>query len=124
MPRNKLPFDYRLNAGIFIAGAVTGKVSIDSSYDVVIDTTLDGNITTSGFCEIAENGDFTGAIISRSITIYGKTNGENTGFERIDVKKSAYLTGRYQTPNISLESGSIVDARILPLHQDQGFDQA
>jgi|GEM_PF-3851490 len=118
MPRNKLPFDYRFTAGIYIAGAVSGKVTINNSYDVVIDTTLEGSITTSGFCEIAENGNFTGDIITRSLTIYGKTNGENTGFERIDAKKSAYLTGRYQTPNISLEAGSVIDARIVPLHKE------
>ena len=113
MPRAKLAFDYRYTAGIYISGDASGDVDIHSTDDVVIDSTIKGTIHTTGFCEIAENAEFTGDITARSIAIFGTVIGNCDADDIIDVKKSSKIKGVYRSLYINIERGSIVEARIL-----------
>ncbi|TXG76402.1 polymer-forming cytoskeletal protein [Patescibacteria group bacterium] len=112
MANNKLPFDYRTNAAIYLSAFVTGSVQIDSTEDVVIDATIFGTIITSGFCEITENGNFEGDIHARTLQVFGVTNGEHSANDAIQIKRSAKIRGLYTSPTIHIEPGSIVNARI------------
>lgn len=121
MANNKLPFDYRTNAAIYLSAFVTGSVHIDSTEDVVIDATISGTVTTTGFCEITENGIFEGDIHARTLQIFGVTNGEQTANDTIQIKRSAKIRGLYTSPVIHIEPGSIVNARIHHrAHTDTG----
>lgn len=113
MARNKLPFDYRSQAGILISSFVKGTISLDTQEDVVIDATLSGDIKTSGFCEITENGEYEGDISARSLTVYGSTSGDISGQDAIHVHRSAKIKGVYTSPVIHIEPGAIVNARIV-----------
>ncbi|MCC7543193.1 polymer-forming cytoskeletal protein [bacterium] len=112
MARNKLPFDYRTHAGIYLSSFVRGDVTVQSNDDVVIDATVSGSIHTAGFCEITENGAFEGDITARSLVIFGATNGDNTASDTMEVKRSANIKGVYSSPSIHIEPGALVSARI------------
>ena len=113
MARNKLPFDYRAQAGVFLSSFVEGTISLSTQEDVVIDATLSGKILTSGFCEITENGSFDGDITSRSVTVYGSCSGDVAAKNTIEIKRSAKIKGLYSSPVIHIEPGAVVNARIV-----------
>lgn len=111
MPTSKLPFDYRHNAGVFISSLVTSQGSIDIQDDIVIDGDFTGDIQTSGFCEVSENGKVLGDIEARTITILGSVDGSCRAKDSIDVKKSSKMKGHLIAPSISIEAGAQIDAR-------------
>jgi cytoskeletal protein CcmA (bactofilin family) len=111
MPANKLPFDYRHNAGVYLSSLVTSQGSFDIQEDIVINGEFRGEVKTTGFCEISENGLVTGDIDARMITILGSIDGTCRAKDNIDVKKSAKVKGHLIAPAISIESGAQIDAR-------------
>ncbi len=112
MLNKKSPFDYRQAAGYYFSNLVRVEGEINEHEDIVIDGQYTGSITTSGFCEVSENGYVIGNIRARAITILGRTEGEVTAHDAIVVKKSAKIKGHYYSPKILVESGAEVDARI------------
>lgn len=111
MPANKLPFDYRHNAGIYLSSLVTSQGSLDVQEDIVIDGEFSGAIKTTGFCEVSENGSVNGDIEARTITLLGNVDGTCLGKDSIDVKKSAKVKGHLIAPVIGIEPGAQLDIR-------------
>lgn len=112
MAAKRSPFDYRQIAGFYFSASSHMSGDLNETEDIVVDGQYDGNITTTGFCEITENGIVKGNIIARNATILGVTHGEIKVQENCVVKKSASITGYIITPHITIESGATVNARI------------
>lgn len=112
MLEKQRPFDYRHAAGFYFSALAQVNGSIVETEDIVIDGHFKGSITTSGFCEISENGTVDGSISARAITIFGTFEGEMTAQDTIVVKKSATINGSVFTPYIDVEGGAVLNARI------------
>lgn len=112
MPAKRSPFDYRQIAGFYFAAGTVVRGNLNEQEDVVIDGSLEGNVSTTGFCEITENGSLKGNLAARNATILGTIEGEMTLQESFVVKKSAHIQGYVVTPRISIENGAIINARI------------
>lgn len=122
MPAKRSPFDYRQMAGFYFSANTEVKGNLNETEDVIVDGGFEGNIATTGFCEITENGLLKGNLTARSATILGTTDGEIATHENLVVKKSSNIHGYVITPKISIESGAIVNARIKqPTHQTTGL---
>jgi len=122
MPAKRSPFDYRQMAGFYFSANTEVKGNLNETEDVIVDGRFDGNIVTTGFCEITENGVLKGNLTARNATILGTTDGEIATHENLVVKKSSNIHGYVITPKISIESGAIVNARIKqPAHQSTGL---
>ena len=112
MAAKRSPFDYRQIAGFYFSATCQMTGNLDETEDIVIDGQFVGNITTTGFCEVIENGAVKGNIHARNVTILGAVHGEVDVDENFVVKRSANITGYVITPRISIENGAIINARI------------
>jgi cytoskeletal protein CcmA (bactofilin family) len=109
-------------AGFFFSANTEVKGNLNETEDVIVDGRFDGNIVTTGFCEITENGVLKGNLTARNATILGTSDGEIATHENLVVKKSSNIHGYVITPKISIESGAVVNARIKqPAHQSTGL---
>lgn len=115
MPKNKQPFDYRQSAGIYLGNGVKASGHLRVSDDIVIDGDFSGEITTSGFCEIAESGQVEADVNAHSFTIYGHYKGHCRADGSIIVKNTSYIDGYLTSNTITIEPGAAVRARIKPL---------
>lgn len=109
-------------AGFYFSADTEVKGNLNETEDVIVDGKFDGNILTTGFCEITENGILKGNLTARNATLLGTTDGEIVTNENLVVKKSSNIHGYVITPKVSIESGAIVNARIKqPAHQTVGL---
>ncbi|MBP9827128.1 polymer-forming cytoskeletal protein [Candidatus Saccharibacteria bacterium] len=121
MLEKQRPFDYRHAAGFYFSALAQVSGSIVETEDIVIDGNFQGTISTTGFCEISENGVVDGSITARSITIFGSCKGEITAQDTVVVKKSATINGSIFTPYIDIEGGADINARIKkPIRDNSG----
>lgn len=119
MPAKRSPFDYRQTVGFYFSALTKTEGIIREQEDIVIDGEFNGEVNTSGSCEISENGNLHGSIKAHNITILGIIDGEVNAKNSIVVKKSAKTRGTLITPKISIDSGAQIDARIKPLTQKE-----
>ena len=114
MPKNKQPFDYRQAAGIYIGNGVKATGELDVHDDIIIDGDYEGSITTSGFCEVTENGQLTADLSAHGATIFGHFKGHIQTEEGLVVKNTADVDGFLTYGSLTIQPGATVRARIKP----------
>lgn len=112
MPAKKSPFDYRQTVGYYFSALAKVEGNLHEQEDIVIDGIFNGEISTTGFCEISENGQFVGTLHAHNVTLIGSSDGEVIAKDSIVVKKSATIKGVLRTPRISIDAGADIDARV------------
>jgi cytoskeletal protein CcmA (bactofilin family) len=76
-----------------LANDVEIKGSIKFSHDLIIDGKIEGEVHSDGSLTVGENALIKGEIKTRSVTIFGKVEGNITVQERCELKTNAVLVG-------------------------------
>lgn len=114
MPKNKQPFDYRQAAGIYIGNGIKATGKLDVHDDIIIDGDFEGTITSSGFCEVTENGQLKGDLVVHGATIFGLFSGHVQAEEGLVVKNTADVDGFLAYGSLTVQPGATVRGRIKP----------
>jgi cytoskeletal protein CcmA (bactofilin family) len=82
------------------------KGSIKFQNDLTIDGKVEGEINSTGVLTIGENAEIRGEIKTKSVTVYGKVNGNITVEERCELKSRAALHGDLKAARLVIEEGA------------------
>ncbi len=90
-----------------IGKSVIVKGELSGSEDLYLDGEVEGNIELHGHSLIVgPNGRVRANIHARDVVIHGKVDGNVQGAERVELKKSAILSGDILTQRIVIEDGA------------------
>jgi cytoskeletal protein CcmA (bactofilin family) len=82
------------------------KGSIKFQKELLIDGKVEGEINSDGVLTIGENADIRGEIKTKSITVYGKVQGNITVGERCELKSKSILQGDLKAARLVIEEGA------------------
>jgi cytoskeletal protein CcmA (bactofilin family) len=90
-----------------IGKSVVVKGELSGNEDLVIDGDVEGSITLRGqTLTVGPNGRVRANIEARNVIMYGRVDGDIHAADRVDLRKSASLTGNIATARISIEDGA------------------
>jgi len=90
-----------------IGKSVLIKGELSGSEDLYIDGEIEGTIELRGHSlTIGPNGRIRANLNARDVVIHGKVNGNVQANERVDLRKTAVLTGNIVTKRIAIEDGA------------------
>src|SRR4026207_876543 len=81
------------------------KGSIKFQKELLIDGKVEGEINSDGVLTIGENADIRGEIKTKSITVFGKVQGNITVGERCELKSRCTLQGDLKAARLVIEEG-------------------
>src|SRR5919201_396050 len=82
------------------------KGTIKFQKELLIDGKVEGEINSEGVLTIGENADIRGEIKTKSITVYGKVQGNITVNERCELKSKCTLQGDLKAARLVIEEGA------------------
>jgi cytoskeletal protein CcmA (bactofilin family) len=96
-----------------IGKSVIIRGELSGSEDLYLDGEVEGNIDLHNHnLVIGPNGRVRANVQAKDVVIHGKVDGTVTGFERVELKKSAMLNGDINTQRIVIEDGAFFKGAI------------
>ncbi len=90
-----------------IGKSVVVKGELSGNEDLVIDGDVEGSITLRGqTLTVGPHGRVRANIEARNVIVYGRIDGDILAADRVDLRKSASLSGNIATTRISIEDGA------------------
>jgi len=90
-----------------IGKSVVVKGELSGSEDLIVDGEVEGSITLRGqSLTVGPNGRVRANIEARNVIIHGRVDGNIHASDRVDLRKSATLSGDISTARISIEDGA------------------
>jgi cytoskeletal protein CcmA (bactofilin family) len=97
----------RSNEIATIGKSVVVKGELSGSEDLIVDGEVEGSITLRGqSLTIGPNGRVRANIDARNVIVHGRLDGDIHASERVELRKSASLSGDITTARISIEDGA------------------
>jgi cytoskeletal protein CcmA (bactofilin family) len=96
-----------------IGKSVIIKGELSGSEDLYLDGEVEGNIDLhSHNLVVGPNGRVRANVFAKDVVIHGKVDGNVTGVEKVELKKSAVLNGDIGTQRIVIEDGAFFKGAI------------
>jgi cytoskeletal protein CcmA (bactofilin family) len=76
------------------------------SHDLIIDGRIEGEVNSDGNLTVGENAVIKGEIKTKSVTVFGKVEGNITVQDRAELKSQAELIGDIKAGTLSIEEGA------------------
>jgi cytoskeletal protein CcmA (bactofilin family) len=76
------------------------------SHDLIIDGRIEGEVNSDGNLTVGENATIKGEIKTKSVTVFGKVEGNITVQDRAELKSQAELLGDIKAGTLSIEEGA------------------
>jgi cytoskeletal protein CcmA (bactofilin family) len=96
-----------------IGKSVIIKGELSGSEDLFLDGEVEGNIDLhSHSLVIGPNGRVRANVHAKDVVVHGKVDGNITGVDKVDLKKSAVLNGDISTQRIIIEDGAFFKGSI------------
>ena len=90
-----------------IGKSVVVKGELSGNEDLVIDGDVEGSITLRGqTLTVGPNGRVRANIEARNVILHGRVDGDIHATDRVELRKSASLSGNISTARISIEDGA------------------
>lgn len=80
--------------------------NLQFSHDLIIDGKIEGEVNSDGNLTVGENATVKGEIKTKSVTVFGKVEGNITVSERCELKSQASLVGDIRAGKLSIEEGA------------------
>jgi cytoskeletal protein CcmA (bactofilin family) len=89
------------------------KGEVSGSEDLYIDGEVEGSIDLrSHNVTVGPNGKIKASVSAKSVVVQGKVDGRITASDRLDLRKSAVVTGDVTTQRISIEEGAFLKGTV------------
>ena len=96
-----------------IGKSVVIKGDLSGSEDLYIDGRVEGSIDLRNHSiTVGPSGTVKAGITAKSIVIQGKVDGSLTAYDRLDLRKSAVVTGDVSTQRIAIEEGAFLKGKV------------
>lgn len=96
-----------------IGKSVVIKGELSGSEDLYVDGQIEGSIDLKNHSlTVGPNGNVKANVSAKSITIQGKVDGSVTASDRLDLRKSAVVTGDVSTQRIAIEEGAFLKGKV------------
>jgi cytoskeletal protein CcmA (bactofilin family) len=96
-----------------IGKSVVIKGELSGSEDLYIDGRVEGSISLKGnSLTVGPNGQVKASIESKAIVVQGKLEGNLQASDRVELRKSAVVTGDISTQRISIEEGAFLKGKV------------
>jgi cytoskeletal protein CcmA (bactofilin family) len=107
-PAEPLRSDAPRNSEVATIGkSVVVKGELSGSEDLIVDGEVEGSITLRGqSLTVGPNGRVRANIEARNVILHGRVDGNIKATDRVDLRKSASLSGDISTARISIEDGA------------------
>ena len=103
----------RSNEIATIGKSVMVKGELSGSEDLVVDGQVEGSISLRGqSLTVGPNGRVRANIEARNVILHGRVDGDLHATERVELRKTASLTGDISTARISIEDGAFFKGTI------------
>jgi len=103
-----------------VGKSVVIKGEVSGSEDLYIDGEVEGNIDLrNNSVTIGPNGKVRASVSAKSIVVQGKVDGSLTASDRLDLRKSAIVTGDVTTQRIAIEEGAFLKGKV-DIQKDSG----
>ena len=76
------------------------------SHDLIIDGKIEGEVNSDGNLTVGENATVKGEIKTKSVTVFGKVEGNITVSDRCELKSQSQLIGDIRAGTLSIEEGA------------------
>lgn len=114
-PRPAEPVRDSLRSGevATIGKSVVVKGELSGSEDLVVDGEVEGSIALRGqSLTVGPNGRVHANIEARNVIVHGRVDGDIHATDRVELRKSASLSGDISTARISIEDGAFFKGTI------------
>ncbi len=96
-----------------IGKSVVVKGELSGSEDLIIDGEIEGSISLRGqSLTVGPNGRLRANIEARNVILHGRVDGDVYATERVELRKTASLSGNISTARISIEDGAFFKGTI------------
>ena len=96
-----------------IGKSVMIKGELSGSEDLYIDGQVEGSIALkNNSLTVGPNGQIKASVESKIIVVQGKLDGNVTATDRVELRKSAVVTGDITTQRISIEEGAYLKGKV------------
>ena len=96
-----------------IGKSVVIKGELSGSEDLYVDGQVEGSIALKGnSLTVGPNGQIKASIEAKTVVVQGKLEGNVQASERVELRKSAVLTGDVSTQRISIEEGAYLKGKV------------
>ncbi len=96
-----------------IGKSVVIKGEVSGSEDLVVDGQIEGSIDLRNHSlTVGPNGKLKASVTAKSIVVLGKVDGSMTASDRLDLRKSAVVTGDVTTQRIAIEEGAFLKGKV------------
>lgn len=90
-----------------IGKSVVVRGELSGSEDLYVDGEVEGSISLRGqSLTIGPNGRVRANLEARNVIVHGRVDGNVTASDRVDLRKSASLTGDIATARVAIEDGA------------------
>ena len=90
-----------------IGKSVVVKGELSGSEDLYVDGSVEGSISLKGqSLTIGSNGQVRANLEARNVIVHGRVDGNIIASDRVDLRKSASLTGDISTARVAIEDGA------------------
>jgi cytoskeletal protein CcmA (bactofilin family) len=96
-----------------IGKSVVIKGEVSGSEDLYIDGRVEGSIDLRNHSvTVGPSGNVKAGISAKAIMVQGKVDGSLTASDRLDLRKSAVVTGDISTQRIAIEEGAFLKGKV------------
>lgn len=97
----------QIGKSVFIKGELSG------SEDLYLDGHVEGSIALKGnSLTVGPNGQVKGGVEAKAVVVQGKLEGNIQASERVELRKSAIVTGDITTQRLSIEEGASLKGKV------------
>jgi cytoskeletal protein CcmA (bactofilin family) len=101
------------SVGAHIGKSVVIKGELSGSEDLYVDGNVEGKIELrSHSLTVGPNGKVKADLSAKTVVIEGKVDGAVKATERVDLRKSAVVTGDVTTQRIAIEEGAFLKGKV------------
>src|SRR5271167_3581132 len=112
-PESMRSDSFRTHEVATIGKSVVVKGELSGSEDLVIDGEVEGSISLRGqSLTVGPNGRLRANIEARNVILHGRVDGNILASDRVELRKSASLSGDITTARISIEDGAFFKGTI------------
>jgi cytoskeletal protein CcmA (bactofilin family) len=103
-----------------IGKSVVIKGELSGSEDLYLDGQVEGSIALKGnSLTVGPNGQVKASVDAKAIVVQGKLEGNIQASDRVDLRKSATVTGDITAQRISIEEGAFLKGKV-DIHRTDG----
>jgi cytoskeletal protein CcmA (bactofilin family) len=96
-----------------IGKSVVIKGELSGSEDLYVDGNVEGKIELRNHSlTVGPNGSLKADVTAKSVVIQGKVDGSVIASDRVELKKSAVVTGDVTTQRIAIEEGAFLKGKV------------